>query len=118
MTIRKKTTEIMGAMREIGPRWLRHFDTMPMTLTVLGAVEMARGDVRGLAWTAFVLAVYALGRVAYDRMLREMQEESDRRVAQDVARRIHGDNASSEEFEAWYRAVRIVDLSRVGKVTR
>lgn len=35
-----------------------------------------------------------------------------------VARRIHGDNASSEEFEAWYRAVRIVDLSRVGKVTR
>lgn len=118
MTIREKATEFMADAREVASRMLRHLGFMPVVLIVCGLIESHREDTRGLAVTTFVLAVYALGRVAYDRTLREMQEESDRRVAQDVARRIHGDNASSEEFEAWYRAVRIVDLSRVGKVTR
>lgn len=106
--------EFKGAAREMAPRMFRHFGVMPTALIVCGFVERGMGATEDLAWTAFILAVYALGRVAYDRMLRERQDEIDREFAASIVREMsEGVAPTREEFDAWYRAVRIVNLARV-----
>lgn len=107
-------SEFKGAVREMAPRMFRHFGLMPAALVVCGCIEKATGAMEDLAWTAFILAVYALGRVAYDRMLRERQDEIDREFAASIVREMSsGVGPTREEFDAWYRAVRIVNLARV-----